>query len=925
MTFSNIIESVIGNHVFVLVTILISFLLKLLIIIFTINQSVNTRVAQRLRLLLLAILIANMFSDIAWILELLQNMSLLKIDPHMKTFIGRVSWGFVGMQYQGLALFLEGLVTRKFLSTIRQKICCAIAVLFMLFQMSTAFIYFDHPEAFPLIIIINRIVITYYTLFLLPFSLLIVICKLRSEPLPHILSKQLRIIIYGLIIPHLVSEIIQSFPVYFKTPAYDWVTSSYAVVALSALFLSIALFYSARKVMGLRFLNLRDHVQALPKLNFITNFKVILDQLGQVATTRELQFVTQNFFKEAHGIPLKKTRLYLHPVAISSQEYEPRNHISETVATFINASESTTNNIIRKMKVLIYDEINFSHFYEETTEHEKLLTFLTRLQADIFLPIYSKDKLIAYIIIDRHSREEEFYNNAERDEMAMFAGYLSNTISLLLNQSVEALTKKVICLTLEKENLRKNFTQEKEDLSKELYLKHQENSQYREGFQYFLYSNPKQIGIIFYKNNRFIFGNQEAKNFIPININTQIGHPLVKKLKQVTDQVANFRSPQTVFVKNEQGNTISLSAIPHLEQNNIIIIISHPDIPDLVKQKINFLKNPSRWDYLLYLETTESGRLINQLIPGNGKTLLDFKIELLKTALGKKATLLDVAQEDLLPIVETLHRISLRENLHILNLQDIPGTVTIASKLFGINPLLGAKKEAAPPLLELLNNRGTLFIKDIHLLDLTCQEYLAEFIRYGLYRIYKSKQRKRSNVRIICSSNQNIPDLIKENNFSPSLFAQLEHTTLRMPSLSGLSKEELNSLADNFSQQAVSSDTFKNLLALTDKDKTKLAQTQPASLQELKTHVKQILMQKAEKNNIHQETKFDPAYETNDSELIQASRLGKHALKDKKIMTMLWKKFKNQSKIAGFLGVNRSSVHHRCKLYNLTDPSKKPG
>jgi len=296
MTFLHNIESVIGNPVFVLATILISFLLKLLIVGFTINQSVNTRVAQRIRFLLLAILLANMSSDICWILELLKNMFLIKLDSHIKMFIGRIAWGFVGMQYQGLTLFLEGLVTRKFLSTIRQKICCVITTLFMLVPTSAAFICFNHSGPLPLTITINRIAITYYTLFLLPFSLFIVIRKLYLEPLPHILRKQLRIIIYGLIIPHLVSEIIQSFPVYFKSPGTNWVTSSYAVVALSALFLSIALFYSARKVMGLRFLNLRDHVQAPPKATFITNFKVILDQLGQVATTRELQFITQNFF-----------------------------------------------------------------------------------------------------------------------------------------------------------------------------------------------------------------------------------------------------------------------------------------------------------------------------------------------------------------------------------------------------------------------------------------------------------------------------------------------------------------------------------------------------------------------------------------------------------------------------------------------------
>jgi len=643
MTFLNTIESVIGNPAFVLVTIPVSFLLKLLIIIFTINQPVNTKVAQRLRLLLLAILGANMSSDICWILDLLQSISFIKLDPHIKMFIGRISWGLVSVQYQGLALFLEGLVTRQCLLTIRQKICCVIATLFMLVSMSAAFICFNHPELFPFLLTINRIAIRYYTLFLLPFSLLIIIRKIRLKPLPHILSKQLRIIIYGLIIPHLTSDIIQLLPVRFKLPPSDWITSNYAVAALSALFLSIGLFYSARKVMGLRFLNLRDHVQAPPKVNFITNFKVILDQLGQVVTTRELQFVTQNFFKESLCIPLKKSRLYLYSAGTSSQQYEQHYRIHETVATFINAGESTTNKVMKKMEVLIYDEINFSHFYEQTTEHEKLLTFLTRLQADIFLPIYSKEKLIAYIIVDRYARKQELYNNAERDEMAMFASYLSTIISLLLNQSVEVLTKKVICLTQEKEDLR----QEKENFKKELHLKHQENNQYKEGFQSVLYNNEKQIGIIFYKNRHFTFGNQEAKNFIPININRQIGHPLVQKLRRITEQVANFRSPQTVFVKDEQGNTISLSAIPHLEQNHVIIIISHPNISDLVKQKISFLKDPNRWDYLLYLETTASGRLINQLIPGNGKILLDFKIELLKTALGKKATLLDVAQEDL--------------------------------------------------------------------------------------------------------------------------------------------------------------------------------------------------------------------------------------------------------------------------------------
>ena len=45
-------------------------------------------------------------------------------------------------------------------------------------------------------------------------------------------------------------------------------------------------------------------------------------------------------------------------------------------------------------------------------------------------------------------------------------------------------------------------------------------------------------------------------------------------------------------------------------------------------EQIDLLKDPSKWDYLLYLETTKSGQLINQLIPGSGENLLNYKINL---------------------------------------------------------------------------------------------------------------------------------------------------------------------------------------------------------------------------------------------------------------------------------------------------------
>ena len=358
------------------------------------------------------------------------------------------------------------------------------------------------------------------------------------------------------------------------------------------------------------------------------------------------------------------------------------------------------------------------------------------------------------------------------------------------------------------------------------------------------------------------------------------------------------------------------SGVPNLEQNNIIITVYHPEISDILKKQIDHLKDPTQWDYLLYLETTKSGQLINQLIPGNGETLLNFKIELLKTALSKKAILLEMNDEDLLPTVEIIHHISLRDTLHTLKLSGPCTTSDVAVKLFGINPLFGHPQESKS-ILETLADNGTLFIQNIHFLDAESQEYLVELVRYGFYRRMKSEQRIPSTVRIICSTNQDLQVMVREQRFSAALFSELSRTSLTMPSLITLPENELAQLADGLTEQAIKTGDLKNFLELTDREKHKLMNSRPTSLHELKNKVQHLLIAKSKKNNIYNETEFDPAYEVSDPDLIEASRLGKQALKDRKVFTMLWRKFENQSKIATFLGVNRSSVNRRCKDYNL--------
>ncbi|MDP3888944.1 MAG: sigma 54-interacting transcriptional regulator, partial [bacterium] len=302
---------------------------------------------------------------------------------------------------------------------------------------------------------------------------------------------------------------------------------------------------------------------------------------------------------------------------------------------------------------------------------------------------------------------------------------------------------------------------------------------------------------------------------------------------------------------------------------------------------------------------------------------LNIKINILKASLGKSALLLTAPEDDMHAIVNLLHHLSLRETLQIMDLQTQETNLQHAIQLFGINKTLGTKNNNQPPMLEKLSDTGTLFINHAYLLDLETQNYLAEFMRTGYFRIFKNDQKIPSNVRLICSLHPNIQQLLQENILSKSFYNAFAHNTLVIPSLTTIPEYELSCLADRITEQIIQEDAFKNLLVLTEKDKQTLLQKKPTSLSEFKHKIHQIVVKKSKENNICNEAHVDPAYIIPDPNLAACARLGKHALKDQRMMAMLWHTFKNQNKIASLLGVNRSSVNRRCKEYNLIQTNRE--
>lgn len=840
-------------------------------------------------LFLLISMTSALICDVAWLIKLSQSL-FISMPYFVVVFFIRIAWAFLAIQYQSLALFLQALTQPQFTFKTYHKITALIATAFFIYFIILAFFYpftlataperdvarllMDRPE----FIIMRYIVPLVYSYPLI--GLAHIFKNMQSFELPKLLRKQVRLFTVFFVLPYLITEFI-------LTTCFASINNMYLTISISTFLLTVALYYCMKNVLKIRLVNATPRAVGIQQSHVIDEFKTVLRGLSEASNMQELTHITQLFFNEAFSIPRTSVHLTIRE-HYAQEEKKYRSSQDDMIEAFIMHHKDFD-------ALLVRDEISFSHFYEPTEHSNAALTFLMELNADAFLAIYSNKKLVGYIIIDQDARTEHL-THSEQDAMLAFATYLGNVTNLLRHRTIHTL------LTKEKK------------LKDSLYNKHQEINLYKESVHAFLRnSKQKLLGVIFYKNGHFNRTNADAKKLIPFDPNVQEGHPLSKALKEVARYVETFNTPYSLHTKDSSGNNVLLSGVPRLEQQHTIITISYPDISDVILKKMHLLADPNDWDYLLYLSSTKAGAAINAALPSNEETILNIKIQLLKTALNKKAVLLNTPEGDLQDIAKLIHTISMREPLHTLTLTAPTSYEAIAPTLFQ------SSHHSNPTLLAKLTN-GTLYIKNIDYLDHISQRALTELISFGWYHYPDSEKTAFSSARIICSSNQILSTLVHNSKFSSDLYSLLKKETVTIPSITSLPLSEQQSLIHGFTDQYITSHALKTICALSAKEKQKIIDSQPVSLKELKQRVQHALHEKTDTISFAHTTEEDTSIE--DPELVLASRMGKQALKHEHIMQLLWKKFKNQNKIALFLGVNRSSVNRRFKAFQIGNNSE---
>jgi len=135
-------------------------------------------------------------------------------------------------------------------------------------------------------------------------------------------------------------------------------------------------------------------------------------------------------------------------------------------------------------------------------------------------------------------------------------------------------------------------------------------------------------------------------------------------------------------------------------------------------------------------------------------------------------------------IAEAIHRNSLRRN-HRLVKVNLGG---IASSLFE-SEMFGHKKGAFTGATSdregrfALADKGTIFLDEIGDLDLNLQVKLLRVLQEHTYEMLGDSHTRRTDVRVICATNADLPDMVSRKTFREDLFYRINLITVKLPPL----------------------------------------------------------------------------------------------------------------------------------------------
>jgi two-component system nitrogen regulation response regulator NtrX len=238
-------------------------------------------------------------------------------------------------------------------------------------------------------------------------------------------------------------------------------------------------------------------------------------------------------------------------------------------------------------------------------------------------------------------------------------------------------------------------------------------------------------------------------------------------------QIDNEFKPFEYIVKNERPSKLHRAVRNAITQYNLKM--GKSDITEIARKEYSMVGSSKVMQ--------EVYQLIEQVAPTENKIMI-----LGPTGTGKEL------------VARAIHKRSCRsgERMAILNCNHKSPDL-IESELFG--HLKGSFTGATADRLGIIEyaDQGTLFLDEIGDLDITTQAKLLRVLETGEMQKLGSSEIKKVNVRLICATNCDLKQMIKENKFREDLYYRLKGIVINLPALSDR-RGDIPELVEYFNQ-----------------------------------------------------------------------------------------------------------------------------
>ncbi len=449
----------------------------------------------------------------------------------------------------------------------------------------------------------------------------------------------------------------------------------------------------------------------------------------------------------------------------------------------------------------------------------------------------------------------------------------------------------------------------------------------------FFYKVLKSLyySVITDNDGKIIFLSENYQELLGVTDEEYIGKP-------IRDIIPNSEIPHVLETEKEDighlftlknGKTVVCNRIPIMDKDKIIGVISSAtfyklDEVSILNQQIKKLQEENI-NYKKQISELSSKRYSINSIIGDSLPIMAIK-ETIKRFAESDLTFLITGETGTGKEVfaNAIHELSKRRNKNFvkINCAAIPKDL-LESELFGYEPgsFSGASKEGKIGKFEHANG-GTLLLDEIGEMPLSLQSKLLRVLQENeLERVGGLKPIK-LDVRIICSTNQNIEELINKGEFRRDLFYRINVVEVHIPPLRDR-LDDIPPLCKHFIDKI----NEKNGLGITtiSNDTYSLFNNYDWSgnVRELK-HVLQracITAGSGQLNIEHFDFLLPRMYKNSDAKktLTEDSSLNDitSEVEKEKIIRALVETNGNKSQAAKLLKIDRSSLYNKLKKYNI--------